>query len=251
VSLAFDLARGMLYLHTRPQPVIHRDLKSPNVLVDGYWNAKVADLNLSRAIDGVHRTGSVAAMSTAPRTINGRWLAPELLRLDSRSSPASDVYAVGVIMWELLTWQVPFGANSDTAIVACLLMGQTLDIPAPKDLPGPEPASAFRQLDHYIALMKKCWSREPSARPSTTEVVSKLKFLLDALPQEEEEDSSHAGRRSEEESLNCKVCYDAPATMIFGCGHLCICEVCVPKLVPQQKCPFCNYEGDPFRVFRP
>lgn len=59
------MLQGMLYLHTRQPPILHRDLKSANLLVDKHWRAKVADFNLSRVMHPSTVVSSVAA--TNPR----------------------------------------------------------------------------------------------------------------------------------------------------------------------------------------
>ena len=51
LALALEAAKGMLYLHSRSPPVLHRDLKSANLLVDKDWHARLADFNLSRVMD--------------------------------------------------------------------------------------------------------------------------------------------------------------------------------------------------------
>lgn len=63
--MALGAAKGMLYLHTRQPPILHRDLKSANLLVDKHWRVKVADFNLSRAMHASSVVSSVAA--TNPR----------------------------------------------------------------------------------------------------------------------------------------------------------------------------------------
>jgi len=63
-----DAALGMLHLHTRrPLPIVHRDLKSANLLLDASWRTKVADFNLSRVLEDSARSSTQAAM-------NPRWL---------------------------------------------------------------------------------------------------------------------------------------------------------------------------------
>ena len=61
LKLALDAAKGMHYLHTRQPPVLHRDLKSANLLVDKHWQAKVADFNLSRVMQPSTAVSSLAA----------------------------------------------------------------------------------------------------------------------------------------------------------------------------------------------
>eukprot|EP00891_Asterochloris_glomerata_P004591 jgi/Astpho2/4591/e_gw1.00067.503.1_t len=100
LNIALDAAKGMLYLHTRQPPILHRDLKSANLLVDKHWRAKVADFNLSRVMHPSTVVSSVAAT-------NPRWLAPEVLAGKSYDC-ASDVYSFGMILWEMMTWQVPW-----------------------------------------------------------------------------------------------------------------------------------------------
>ena len=51
LALALEAAKGMLYLHSRSPPVLHRDLKSANLLVDKDWHARLCDFNLSRVMD--------------------------------------------------------------------------------------------------------------------------------------------------------------------------------------------------------
>ena len=68
--------------------------------MDRHWRCKVADFNLSRVMD----SGAVVSSFAAN---NPRWLAPEVVRSHDYSS-ASDVFSFGIVMWELLTWQLPW-----------------------------------------------------------------------------------------------------------------------------------------------
>lgn len=67
IGIAADATRGMLYLHNRSPPILHRDLKSANLLVTQSWTAKIADFNLSRIMEERTRSTSLQAM-------NPRWL---------------------------------------------------------------------------------------------------------------------------------------------------------------------------------
>jgi serine/threonine protein kinase len=102
LEMALDAAKGMLYLHTRRPPIVHRDLKSPNLLVDEHSRVKVADFNLSKIWE------ENAAMTSTMSSINPRWVAPEVLD-GQRATMAADVFGFGVVLWELLTWQLPWG----------------------------------------------------------------------------------------------------------------------------------------------
>ncbi len=84
--IAEGAARGMNYLHFGNPPVLHRDLKSANILLDDSYNAKVADFGLSR-------------LKAQERSMTGncgtvQWMAPEILANDSYAEPA-DVYSYG------------------------------------------------------------------------------------------------------------------------------------------------------------
>jgi serine/threonine protein kinase len=104
LNMLADAAAGMSHLHQRKPPILHRDLKSANLLVDSAWKVKVADLGLSKLME--EATTEAHAGSTAWH-INPRWLAPEVFETGIWI-PASDVYAFGATMWELLTWNLPW-----------------------------------------------------------------------------------------------------------------------------------------------
>ena len=104
LRLVADVASGMVYLHRRSPPILHRDMKSPNVLVSDAWRAKVADLGLSRIVEEVVATASAG---TSMANMNTRWLAAEVMETSSWRT-ASDVYAFGVVLWEVLTWELPW-----------------------------------------------------------------------------------------------------------------------------------------------
>jgi serine/threonine protein kinase len=110
-----DIASGMHYLHdSRNTP--HCDLKSPNVLVRADWHCVVADFNLT---DGACQL---------PEGFQPRWAAPELLEDNVRAFPSkeADVFAFGVVMWELLELRTPpWGRREDAdAIKRKVLNGE-------------------------------------------------------------------------------------------------------------------------------
>jgi serine/threonine protein kinase len=168
LAMATDAAQGMLYLHSRSPPVIHRDLKSPNLLVAADWSVRVSDFNMSKVLEGSERNSSIQAM-------NPRWLAPEVVTGAAGYGAAGDVFAFGVILWELLTWREPWGQTNPWGIVGKLAAGERLVVPPPADLPGPDRELAG--LPRYLALMEACWAQDPAARPTFNQILLKLRVV--------------------------------------------------------------------------
>ncbi|KAL5541977.1 hypothetical protein UlMin_009687 [Ulmus minor] len=157
VHMALDIARGVNYLHHFSPPIIHRDLKSSNLLVDKNWTVKVGDFGLSRL---KHET----YLTTKTGKGTPQWMAPEVLR-NEPSDEKSDVYSFGVIMWELATEKIPWdNLNSMQVIGAVGFMNQRLEIPKDVD-------------PQWAAIIESCWQTEPSLRPSFQELLDKLRDL--------------------------------------------------------------------------
>ncbi|RZC56200.1 hypothetical protein C5167_015055 [Papaver somniferum] len=157
VLMALDIARGMNYLHNCDPPVVHRDLKSSNLLVDKNWTMKVGDFGLSRIKHATYLT---------TKTGNGtpQWMAPEVIRNDP-SDERSDVYSFGVILWELATRKIPWDTlNSMQVIGAVGFMDQRIEIPKDTD-------------PHWASLIESCWHSEPKCRPSFQDLLKKLKDM--------------------------------------------------------------------------
>ena len=126
LRMLVDLACGIGFLHAQaPRPIVHSDIKSPNVLVDMSWRCKVADLGLAKLKQQAEggRQGRNGGGGGRGRGGGGRrgscqlglgspaWCAPEVFTAQELTTK-SDVYAFGVIMYELLYRTVPFAAVS-------------------------------------------------------------------------------------------------------------------------------------------
>ncbi|MCL7037285.1 hypothetical protein MKW94_005599 [Papaver nudicaule] len=157
IKMALDVARGMNCLHTSVPTVVHRDLKSPNLLVDKNWNVKVCDFGLSRL---KHNT-FLSSKSTAGTP---EWMAPEVLR-NEQSNEKCDVYSFGVIFWELATLRMPWsGMNPMQVVGAVGFQNRRLDIP--------------KELDPLVArIIWECWQTEPNLRPSFAQLTVALEPL--------------------------------------------------------------------------
>ncbi|KAF3779484.1 Serine/threonine-protein kinase [Nymphaea thermarum] len=157
VHMAIDIARGMNYLHHCNPPIVHRDLKSSNLLVDRNWTVKVGDFGLSRL---KHET----YLSTMTGKGTPQWMAPETLR-NEPSDEKSDVYSYGVILWELATEKIPWeNLNSIQVIGAVGFMDQRLELP--------------NKLDpQWASIIENCWQSNPQCRPTFQELLERLKEL--------------------------------------------------------------------------
>ncbi|KAJ9537393.1 LOW QUALITY PROTEIN: hypothetical protein OSB04_030126 [Centaurea solstitialis] len=109
LRMALDVAKGMNYLHTSNPIIVHRDLKTPNLLVDSDWVVKVCDFRMSSM---KHNT----FLSSESTCGTPEWMAPELLR-NGPHNEKCDVFSFGVILWELATLYQPWVGMSRTEIV--------------------------------------------------------------------------------------------------------------------------------------
>ncbi|KAL0694776.1 hypothetical protein Bca4012_061956 [Brassica carinata] len=137
--------------------IVHRDLKSPNLLVDKNWVVKVCDFGLSR----MKLSTYLSSKSTAG---TAEWMAPEVLR-NEPADEKCDVYSYGVILWELFTLQQPWGKMNPMQVVGAVgFQHRRLEIP--------------ESVDPRIAdIISKCWQTDPRLRPSFAEIMTSLKQL--------------------------------------------------------------------------
>ncbi|CAN6464879.1 unnamed protein product [Victoria cruziana] len=180
IKMALDVAKGMNCLHTSVPTIVHRDLKSPNLLVDENWNVKVSDFGLSRM---KHNT-FLSSKSTAGTP---EWMAPEVLR-NEPSNEKCDVYSFGVILWELATLRMPWsGMNPMQVVGAVGFQNRRLEIP--------------KEVDPLVGrIIWECWQTDPNLRPSFAQLATALEPLQQlVLPNHQDSQSSHI---SQEISVN-------------------------------------------------
>ncbi|MCL7044323.1 hypothetical protein MKW94_024560 [Papaver nudicaule] len=150
--MAEDIARGMNYLHRCNPPIVHRDLKSSNLLVDKNWNVKVGGFGLSRL-----KHATYLATNTGRGT--PQWMAPEIIR-NEPSDEKCDVYSFGVVLWELASQRIPWETlNTMQVIGAVGFMDRRMEIPEDTD-------------PYWASLIKSCWHS-----PWRTDLMYKLATL--------------------------------------------------------------------------
>ncbi|GAB4827596.1 hypothetical protein Ancab_034479 [Ancistrocladus abbreviatus] len=176
ISIALDAARGIEYLHNYAvPPIIHRDIKSSNILLDENWTARVSDFGLSLM-------GSESVRPSKAGTFG--YIDPEYYGLNVLTTK-SDVYGLGVVLLELLTGKKAIfkinGNNSDGGgdpmsvvdyAVPAIMAGELAKILDMRvGLPGMNESEAV-ELVAYTAL--HCVNLEGKDRPTMTDIVANL-----------------------------------------------------------------------------
>ncbi|XP_072121925.1 mitogen-activated protein kinase kinase kinase 21-like isoform X1 [Mobula birostris] len=179
VNWAVQIARGMCYLHAEAiVPIIHRDLKSSNILLlekienDDLANKtlKITDFGLAREW---HKTTKMSAAGTYA------WMAPEVIK-SSLFSKGSDVWSYGVLLWELLTGEVPYRGIDGLAVAYGVAVNK-LTLPIPSTCPEP-----------FTKLMEECWDQDPHVRPSFATILEQLTAIESTVITDMPQESFHS-----------------------------------------------------------
>jgi len=163
LRIALDMAKGMNFMHSLRPPIIHNDLKSPNVLLSSLDPeapvvAKISDFGLSMRMSKMYT-----------RLVdNPVWIAPEIMRGQTYDSKA-DVYAFGVMLWEMLERrgffeEIVFNSELERRVMA-----------------GERPVIENDTLPEYEKLIRACWDNDPLRRPPFDNVIDLLEQLIVAF----------------------------------------------------------------------
>jgi TPR repeat protein len=164
--LAGDIAQGINYLHT--QDVLHRDLKSLNVLISDTGRAKLTDFGLSKVKQITKSLTSKSSNQSSQAVGTLPWMAPELFKRKAEYTKKADIYSLGMILWELSSRKVPFSEAENMAILA-LWKAQGEAETIPDNCPKP-----------MAELIKYCWFNTPEKRPTAAEMVKAIQQSLSA-----------------------------------------------------------------------
>uniref|UniRef100_A0A4W5JCQ9 mitogen-activated protein kinase kinase kinase n=1 Tax=Hucho hucho TaxID=62062 RepID=A0A4W5JCQ9_9TELE len=164
IDWAMGMAGGMNYLHLHK--IIHRDLKSPNMLITYDDAVKISDFGTSKEMSDKSTKMSFAGTVA--------WMAPEVIRNEPVSEKV-DIWSFGVVLWEMLTGEVPY-KDVDSSAIIWGVGNNSLNLPVPESCP-----------DGFKILLRQCWSSKPRNRPSFRQILLHLDIAsadLLSTPQE-------------------------------------------------------------------
>ncbi|XP_058282117.1 mitogen-activated protein kinase kinase kinase 12 isoform X3 [Hylobates moloch] len=151
VDWSMGIAGGMNYLHLHK--IIHRDLKSPNMLITYDDVVKISDFGTSKELSDKSTKMSFAGTVA--------WMAPEVIRNEPVSEKV-DIWSFGVVLWELLTGEIPY-KDVDSSAIIWGVGSNSLHLPVPSSCP-----------DGFKILLRQCWNSKPRNRPSFRQILLHL-----------------------------------------------------------------------------
>jgi len=159
LQFAIDISSGMAWLTGKEVKILHRDLKPGNVLVDQNWTCKICDFGLSfLESKGMVKGDAVGGGSPL-------WMSPEALLDELPLTEKNDVYAFGLVLWEILTQKPLFQEYTDIEVF-------TDDIARKNVRPTLEGVQPELQ-----ALVKECWDKKQDVRPTFAALIPRIKKL--------------------------------------------------------------------------
>lgn len=161
---ASGLLKGLDYLHTQNPPIVHRDVKGANILVDLNFSIKLADFGCSKRSDV---TKSFTTIGSIP------WMAPEVIQQQDGYGRKADVWSVGCTLIEMATAEKPWGKDAfENVMFALKHIAMSQATPA-------IPESINQSGRDLISL---CLRRRPDERPSASDLISHMFFSPSSVP---------------------------------------------------------------------
>jgi tRNA A-37 threonylcarbamoyl transferase component Bud32 len=165
VRIALHVAEALTYLHTLSPKIVHRDLKSKNILLDEQWQAKLSDFGISRT-ESTHNTMTTNVGSSL-------WIAPEVM-MGNNYNEKADIFSFGIVLTELDSLQLPYynaltpdgRKMPDAAVLHLVTMGKL----------QAEFSSMSRK--DMMLLGRACLAMDPMQRPTAGEIRFRLSQIL-------------------------------------------------------------------------
>lgn len=161
--MAQDLIRAINYLHQRFK-IIHQDIKSLNFLVTESLTIKICNnFGISKARQVLEMRDSARSRIMGHSSI--QWMAPELLSsFDTQPSEKTDIYSLGVVLWELATGKHPYENCDDARVISLVCQGKRLSV---QGLP-----------QGWQCIISQCWAQNPGDRPTSLQLMDLLHELV-------------------------------------------------------------------------
>eukprot|EP00526_Cylindrotheca_closterium_P008173 CAMPEP_0113660222 /NCGR_PEP_ID=MMETSP0017_2-20120614/32780_1 /TAXON_ID=2856 /ORGANISM="Cylindrotheca closterium" /LENGTH=836 /DNA_ID=CAMNT_0000574833 /DNA_START=650 /DNA_END=3157 /DNA_ORIENTATION=+ /assembly_acc=CAM_ASM_000147 len=147
IQIVRDIAQGLRFLHASKPPILHRDMKAKNILIDSRFRAKVADFGLA--------TKNKNSLSGTPF-----WMAPEYILGTTEYTTSCDIYAFGMIIYEIYSRKIPYEGLHPRKVL------RKVCDPRINYRPQVPDTCPNRMSD----IMKKCWSQNPGFRPEAKDL---------------------------------------------------------------------------------
>jgi mitogen-activated protein kinase kinase kinase 1 len=168
--MIFEMTSGLAELHAKD--IIHRDINGSNVLLDKDLHVKLTDFGFAkvkkdlRTFTKSKSKGHLALEKNSSAKLG--WMAPEVFNVKADYSKASDVYSLGMTMWQIITQKAPFEDDPNPkAIDQRIIAGNVETIPA--DCPP-----------KYSSLILYCWRKSAAERPTAQSMLEYLKSAQDS-----------------------------------------------------------------------
>lgn len=164
VMMALDIASALAYMHR--YKVVHRDVKSANIVVDPDWHVFVTDFGTARVIGKHDKRDREKLIGTA------EWMAPEMFtEVKKDYTEKVDVYSFAIVLYEIITRAHPYNSQAVKGwqIPELVVAGERPALPAGFTCPVPP----------LVDLMKACWNQNMKKRPPLTRVVELLAKLVE------------------------------------------------------------------------
>ncbi|XP_068653294.1 receptor-like serine/threonine-protein kinase NCRK [Aristolochia californica] len=180
VNIALGAARGLEYLHEAAAPrILHRDIKSTNILLDQMWRARITDLGMAKRL----LADDVPSCSNSPARMLGTfgYFAPEYA-IVGKASLKSDVFSFGVVLLELVSGRPPIHKSSNKGPESLVIWANPRLLDSKRvisELADPLLKGQFPEEEMQIMayLARECLQLDPENRPTMSEVVQILSTI--------------------------------------------------------------------------
>jgi serine/threonine protein kinase len=176
-NIATDATFGVNHLHLCN--IVHCDIKTPNLLVTTNFHVRLTDFGMARWLRMRKGKGSDRPAGTRHEALmSSLWSAPEVLK-GEECSEKSDIYSLGTCLWETLTRLMPYDGVHTNCVQLRVANDKSQYTPEVSALEQ----NLFTKFDddsppgQFLAMIRSCWSKDPSLRPSCDAILSQLRGL--------------------------------------------------------------------------